>query len=118
RWKQTASLRRPWPLGASIRRGRIEQRLGLCQRRSSGHEPATRADKSDRRPQRLPSPSGAPRSMSRQELADAVNAYLYREHGVKDKLNQDHIGKIERGYTRWPGKWRRLGLRAVLGAAS
>jgi hypothetical protein len=56
--------------------------------------------------------------MSRQELADAVNAYLYREHKVKDKLNQDHIGKIERGQTRWPGEWRRLGFRAVLDAPS
>lgn len=68
--------------------------------------------------ERLPSPSGAPRSMSRQELADAVNAYLYREHKITEKLNQDHIGKIERGHTGWPGEWRRLGLRAVLGAAS
>lgn len=68
--------------------------------------------------ERLPSPSGAPRPISRQELADAVNAYLYREHGVKDKVNQDHIGRIERGRTRWPGEWRRLAFRAILGAAT
>lgn len=43
---------------------------------------------------------------------------LYREHGVKEKLDQDDIGRIERGRTRWPGKWRRVGLRAVLGVAS
>lgn len=67
---------------------------------------------------RLPSPSGAPRSMSRRELADAVNAYLFAEHGVHEHMTQDSVGLVERGLTHWPGHWRRIGCRAVLGAAT
>ena len=67
---------------------------------------------------RLPSPSGAPRPMSRQELAEAVNAYIWRQHQRHEHLDHTDIGKLERGVVRWPGKQRREALRAVLGAAS
>jgi hypothetical protein len=80
-----------------------------------GHEPNVlfRAAR-----QRLTSPSDALRPMSRQELADAVNSYLRHEHGVHAGLDQDDIGRIERGYTRWPASRRRLGFREVLGAST
>jgi hypothetical protein len=65
---------------------------------------------------RIPSPSGAPRPMSRQELAEAVNTYLWRQHRISENLSAEDVGRIERGQTRWPRKWRRVGCRAVLGA--
>jgi tetratricopeptide (TPR) repeat protein len=68
--------------------------------------------------ERLRSPSGAPRPISRQELAEAVNAHLWQQHDIRESLDEHDIGRIERGETRWPGKWRRAGLRAVLGANS
>ncbi|QSB14183.1 hypothetical protein JQS43_22085 [Natronosporangium hydrolyticum] len=66
--------------------------------------------------ERLPSPSGAPRPMSRRELADAVNTLLWEKEGIKEHLSQDDIGKVENGRVRWPRKARRLGFRAVLRA--
>jgi hypothetical protein len=65
---------------------------------------------------RIPSPSGAPRPMSRQELAETVNTHLWRQHRISENLSAEDIGRIERGQTRWPRKWRRVGCRAVLGA--
>ena len=63
---------------------------------------------------RLPSPSGSGRPMSRQELADAVNAYLWDHYRMKRALDETDIGRLERGVTRWPGRLRREALRAVL----
>lgn len=65
---------------------------------------------------RLPSPSGSGRPMSRQELAEAVNAYLWEHYRQKENLSENDIGKLERGVTRWPGKRRREAFRAVLRA--
>ena len=61
------------------------------------------------------SPSGSGRPMSRQELADAVNAYLWDAHRVKQNFDETDIGRLERGEIRWPGKLRREAFRAVLG---
>lgn len=36
---------------------------------------------------RLPSPSGSGRPMSRQELAEAVNAWLWQTYRVEERLN-------------------------------
>jgi len=66
----------------------------------------------------LRSPSGSGRVLSRQEVAEAVNAYLWNTHGVQDRLSDNDVGKLERGEHRWPGRLRREALRAVLGAAS
>lgn len=52
--------------------------------------------------------------MSRQELADAVNAYLWNEHRVRERLDEKDVGKLERGENRWPGKLRREAFRAIL----
>ena len=54
--------------------------------------------------------------MSRQELADAVNAYIWHEHNVEERLDAHDIGKLERGEHRWPGARRREAFRAVLHA--
>src|SRR3712207_6761979 len=64
------------------------------------------------------SPSGSGRPMSRQELAEAVNAYLWATYRVVDRLDATDIGKLERGEHRWPRARRREAFRAVLGAAS
>lgn len=68
--------------------------------------------------ERLLSPSGAPRPMSRQELAEAVNAYIWHRYQRAEHLDHTDIGKLERGQVRWPGPQRREALRAVLGVAA
>ncbi|WP_203981319.1 hypothetical protein [Planosporangium flavigriseum] len=56
--------------------------------------------------------------MSRQELAEAVNAYLWKEHRRKVTLDSNYVGKLERGQHRWPGELYREAFRTVLKAAS
>lgn len=56
--------------------------------------------------------------MSRQELADAVNAYIWREHNIEERLDAHDIGKLERGEHRWPGARRREAFQAVLHAST
>ncbi|RIQ29656.1 XRE family transcriptional regulator [Jiangella rhizosphaerae] len=56
--------------------------------------------------------------MSRQELADRVNAYLFERTGRLHELDDNYIGKLERGIIRWPQAAYRDALRAVLGAAT
>ena len=67
---------------------------------------------------RLPSPSGSGRPMSRQELADAANAYLAaldgERRGHEATLDGNLIGKLERGLHRWPSECRREAFRYVL----
>jgi transcriptional regulator with XRE-family HTH domain len=59
---------------------------------------------------------GTDRPMSRQELADAVNAYLYQHHdGRVCFMDGRYIGKLEQGVHRWPSEHYRAALRAVLG---
>jgi len=52
--------------------------------------------------------------MSRQEVADAINAYLWDTHKVTSNWDETDIGRLERGENRWPGKLRREAFRAVL----
>lgn len=67
---------------------------------------------------RLRSPSGSGRIMSRQELAEAVNAYLWTAHQITDNLDGTYVGHLEKGRHRWPGATRREGFRHVLGVAT
>ncbi len=48
------------------------------------------------------SPSGSGRAMSRQELAEAVNSYLWTTYRRRVSLDGGYIGKLERGDHRWP----------------
>lgn len=67
---------------------------------------------------RILSPSGSGRPMSRQELADAVNAHLSRADPSEASLDANHIGKLERGEHRWPNGVRRAAFRHVLRVSS
>ena len=46
------------------------------------------------------SPTGSGRRMSRQELAEAVNAHVFATTGRVANLNANYIGKLERGTHR------------------
>ncbi|MFY1700715.1 hypothetical protein ACN28G_03025 [Micromonospora sp. WMMA1923] len=56
--------------------------------------------------------------MSRQELADAVNAYAFAHAGCRVAVGARYVGKLERGDHRWPVEPYRTALRQVLGKAS
>jgi tetratricopeptide (TPR) repeat protein len=60
------------------------------------------------------SPSGSGRPLSRQELAEAINAYLWRRHRRRVSLDEKYVGKLERGDHRWPQDGYREAFRAVL----
>lgn len=67
---------------------------------------------------RLPSPSGSGRSMSRRELADLVNDYLWKAYGRRSAIDADYVGKLERGDHRWPQDQYRAAFRSTLEAES
>jgi transcriptional regulator with XRE-family HTH domain len=54
--------------------------------------------------------------MTRQELAEAINTYIYRVSGGAQVTAVDfnHVGKWERGVIRWPTARYRAALRAIL----
>jgi hypothetical protein len=56
--------------------------------------------------------------LSRQELAELVNAQLAADGSRHGHLDATYIGKLERGVHRWPQRQYRLAFRAVLGVAS
>lgn len=63
-----------------------------------------------------PNASGEP--LTRQELAELVNAWIYENTGATNVVEVDanYIGKLEQGKIRWPQhEHRRAALRATLG---
>src|SRR5262245_12298327 len=56
---------------------------------------------------RMRSHTGSGHPMSRQELAEAVNAWQWRACSKEDRLDETDIGRLERGEIRWPGRERR-----------
>jgi transcriptional regulator with XRE-family HTH domain len=67
---------------------------------------------------RTPSPADANRPMSRQELAEAVNAHVHRTTGQATAMDAHYVGRLERGLRRWPGIAYRNAFRAVLGVST
>jgi len=65
-----------------------------------------------------PSPSFPGKSMSRADLADAVNAELWRTTGRRYALDAHTIACYERGVVRWPSGAYRSALRTVLGVTT
>ncbi|MGH3824625.1 MAG: XRE family transcriptional regulator [Pseudonocardiaceae bacterium] len=56
--------------------------------------------------------------LSRQELAELVNAWIWDHHHKTVALSGNYIGKLEQGVIRWPGKLYREALRAILGVST
>ncbi|MHA6783163.1 hypothetical protein ACVGOW_19515 [Pseudonocardia saturnea] len=65
-----------------------------------------------------PSPLLDGEPMSRAELADAVNAHLWKTTHTRHVLDAHTIARYERGVVRWPSAAYRSALRAVLGVAT
>ncbi|WP_228810734.1 XRE family transcriptional regulator [Nocardia otitidiscaviarum] len=65
----------------------------------------------------VPSPVVSGRAMSRAELAEAVNRYLWRTRGERRDMDAHTIARYERGTIRWPNEGYREALRAVLEAS-
>ncbi len=68
--------------------------------------------------ERLLSPSGSGRPMSTQELAEAINTWLWDTYRQQEHLTYRDVAALERGDVRWPGERRREAFRAVLGVNS
>lgn len=56
--------------------------------------------------------------MSRQEVAEAVNAHVYFATGRVSAMDAHYVGRLERGIRRYPTADYRAAFRAVLGAAT
>ncbi len=56
--------------------------------------------------------------LSRQELAELANAWIWDRHHKVAALSANYIGKLEQGVIRWPGKVYREALRAILGVST
>ncbi|MER6798655.1 ATPase, partial [Amycolatopsis mediterranei] len=52
--------------------------------------------------------------LSRRELAELVNAYLWDHHRQRTTLDDNYVAKLERGTIRWPNARYRAAFRAVL----
>ncbi|MFC4859470.1 XRE family transcriptional regulator [Actinophytocola glycyrrhizae] len=68
--------------------------------------------------ERTESPRSPGQPMSRAELAEQVNAWIYdnTERRRVVVLDANYVGKLERGLVKWPQDDYRAALRAVLGA--
>jgi hypothetical protein len=67
---------------------------------------------------RMSSQDAPGHSMSRPELAAAVNGWIAARRGRECALDANYIGKLERGVIRWPQKDYRAALRAILGVVT
>jgi hypothetical protein len=66
----------------------------------------------------MPSRKVPGEGMSRGELADAVNAYLWKATGERYDLDARAVARYERGHVSWPRAAYRSAFRAVLGVDS
>jgi hypothetical protein len=67
---------------------------------------------------RMPSPVDSRYAMSRQELAEAVNAHVFDVSGRVSVMDAHYVGRLERGIRRYPTADYRAAFRAVLGVAT
>lgn len=65
--------------------------------------------------QALTSPTSPGLAVSRSELAELVNAAVYRHTGRVGTLDDHYVAELERGVIRWPGPDYRRAFREVLG---
>lgn len=64
--------------------------------------------------ERTKSPDHPDECLSRQEVADQANAWIWEHYGKKYDLNKNYVGKIEQGVICWPDAVRRAAFRAIL----
>lgn len=64
--------------------------------------------------ERIESPRAPGQYLSRVELADLVNAAVFRATNRTVTVDDHYIGKLERGIIRWPQDDYRVALRAIL----
>ncbi|BCB85851.1 helix-turn-helix domain-containing protein [Phytohabitans suffuscus] len=67
---------------------------------------------------RTPSPADGRFVMSRQELAEAVNAHVFQTTGRVSVMDAHYVARLERGIRRYPNDDYRAAFRAVLGVAT
>jgi tetratricopeptide (TPR) repeat protein len=67
---------------------------------------------------RIESPTSPGQSMTRHELAEAVNAHVRRSTRNGAAVDARHIGRWERGQIAWPAHRYRAAMRAVLNVAT
>ncbi len=65
---------------------------------------------------RAASPETPGEPMSRQELAEHVNHWIYNHDQTITEMDGNYLGKLERGIIRWPQRRYREALRAILRA--
>ncbi|HKR51390.1 MAG TPA: hypothetical protein VJT72_17765 [Pseudonocardiaceae bacterium] len=65
--------------------------------------------------QRTASPTSPEVRLSRQELAELVNAWVWDHHEKVVEHSANWVCQLECGKIRWPGKVSREALRAILG---
>ncbi|WP_202970563.1 helix-turn-helix domain-containing protein [Saccharothrix sp. ALI-22-I] len=68
--------------------------------------------------ERTESPAHPGECLSRQELAELVNEYVYRHANRREGIDANYVGKVERGLIRWPNEDYRAAFRAVLGVST
>jgi transcriptional regulator with XRE-family HTH domain len=68
--------------------------------------------------ERTASPAAPDECLSRQELAELANEWIWKHHKKMAALSANYIGQLERGYIHWPGKLYREALRAILGVST
>lgn len=64
--------------------------------------------------ERIPSPDTPGVGLSRQELAELTNQWIFENRGTDVALDANYIGKLEAGKIRWPQALYREAFRAVL----
>jgi hypothetical protein len=56
--------------------------------------------------------------LSRQELAELVNSWVWNHHHTRVEASANYIGQLERGTIRWPGTLYREALRAIFSVST
>jgi hypothetical protein len=54
--------------------------------------------------ERTASPTYPDECLSRQELAELVNTWIYEHHHTVVQASANWVGQLERGTIRWPGQ--------------
>ena len=68
--------------------------------------------------ERTASPTNPEECLSRQELAELVNAWIWEHYHTVVEASANWVGKLEQGIIRWPGKLYREALRAIFSVST